>query len=172
MAAAVSSRCRDVDGVHEPEIKVETSESFNPDILHVFMHDADGSTPSIFSPPATKTCPPTATTSFPQFPYLPTELRYLIWEAAAPESTVVPRTWERFGYNLQRKVPPILQACSESRAHLIAESGRSRRSETPRYQLVQTHGRKDKGVYMDWQADSIWIYRGCESVPPRSFSLD
>lgn len=171
MAAPVSPRCRNTDSIHEPEAKVETSESFNPDILHVFMHDADGSTPSIFSTPPSKTAPPTVTTSFPQFPYLPTELRYLIWEAAAPEPTVVPRTWERFGYNLQRRVPPVLQACSESRRHLIDQSGRSRRSEKPGYQLVQTRGRKDKGVYMDWQADSIWIYRGCESDLPKSLRL-
>lgn len=164
MADLVSPRCRNAGDFTEPETKIETSEYFNPDILYVLMGDAGNETPSLFSKSLAQTSPRASPSSFPQFQHLPTELRYLIWEAAVPEPTVVPRTWGKFRYNLQRKVPAVLQACSESRRHLISKSERSPRSMTPKYQLVQTRGREDESVYMDWQADSIWIYRGCEFI--------
>lgn len=164
MADPTSPRCRSAGEFLEPESKVETSEYFSPDILHVLMGDAGNDTPSIFSKSLSKSSPRGLPSLFPQFQHLPTELRYLIWEAAVPEPTVVPRTWGTFTYNLQRKVPAVLQACSESRRHLISQPQTSRRFTTPKYQMVQTCGRGDENVYMDWQADSIWIYRGCEST--------
>lgn len=162
MANPASVCCRNAGDLPRHETKIETSEYFNPDILHVLMDDAGNDTPSIFPKSLGKTHPRGSPSSFPQFQYLPTELRCLIWGAAVPEATVVPRTWGKFKYNLQRNVPAVLQVCSESRRHLISQSERSRRSTTPKYQLVRTCRGGDESVYINWQADSIWIYRGCE----------
>ncbi|KUI62792.1 hypothetical protein VP1G_09906 [Cytospora mali] len=145
----------------EAEMKAQVTECFSPDILHVFRDEQDGSLPSILSSlhgPAS----PSPPSSFPQFQSLPPELRCLIWEAALPEPTVVPRTWNngKFRYILQRTVPPVLQACAESRGLLIAQSGAREASAAPKYQLVQPRGRNDEGVYMNFATESIWIYRG------------
>lgn len=175
MIASASPCRRDVDDVrnvrdHERGKKSETSESFNPDILHVLLGDSGSAhAPSIFSESLGRTSGRRASSSFPQFQQLPAELRHLIWEAAVPDATVVPRTWGTFRYSLQRKVPAVLQACSESRRHLIDQSRESRRrAAPPKYQLVQGCGDESHGVYVDWRADSVWIYRGCEHTP--SFS--
>ncbi|ROW08623.1 hypothetical protein VPNG_06240 [Cytospora leucostoma] len=140
----------------------EATECFSPDILHVFKDAHDSSQLSILSSKSRGPDSLSSPSSFPQFQHLPPELRCLVWEAALPEPTVVPRTWNngKFRYNLQRKVPPVLQACAESRGLLIAPSEEFWVSAAPKYQLVQTRGRDDEGVYMDFKRDAIWVYRG------------
>lgn len=147
----------------------EVTECFSPDILHVFRDEQDSSQPSILSSRPRSPASLSSPSSFPQFQRLPPELRCLIWEAALPEPTVVPRTWNnaKFRYNLQRKVPPVMQACAESRGLLIAPSEETWVSAVPKYQLVQTRGRNDEGVYMDFKTDAIWVYRGCKSAISR-----
>lgn len=159
----------------EAEMKAQVTECFSPDILHVFRDEQNDSSSSSSSPPSILSREPlglafpSSPTSFLQFKNLLPELRCLIWEAASPEPTVVPRTWNngKFRYNLQRKVSPVLQACAESRGLLIAQPGAGNGSAAaPKYQLVQTRGRDDEGVYMDFGCESIWIYRGCELTNP------
>lgn len=169
MTGPASSHCRSIGDFLEPEMKTEeVSEYFSPDILHVFMDDDEGNKSSIFSKTQGNMPLRTSPSSFPQFQQLPMELRCLIWEAAVPEPTVVPRTWSnrKFRYNLHRKIPAVLQACSEARRLLVTQLERTHPSACPKYQLTQTRGRDDEGVYMDWQADSVWIYRGCELILP------
>lgn len=156
----------------DPVHKIEASECFNPDILHVFMDDEETANPASILNHSPCDRPPVPASTFPQFPHLPAELRYLIWEAAVPEPTVVPRTWSYgdFRYTLKRKVPAVLQACSEARRLLVGSPavapGVNCRSQVPKYRLVQRRGREDEGVYVDWRVDSIWIYRGCERPFP------
>ncbi|KAJ0125302.1 hypothetical protein J7T55_006647 [Diaporthe amygdali] len=157
-------RCRRGSSLTEPEVKESVDEYMSPDILHVFREDR-AETPA--TPLTGKTSSDSVASgsllSFPQFQRLPVELRYLIWEAAVPEPTVVPRTWNnsKFRYNLQRNVPAVLQACTESRGLLVAQPGTAETvTAAPKYELVQTRGREDEGVYMDFEKDSIWIYRG------------
>lgn len=161
--------CRRAGDFPEAEVKIQVNEYFSPDILHVFRDEQDSSLTSLLSgnPHALTPSPSPSPSSFPHFQHLPPELRSLIWEAAVPEPTVVPRTWNngKFGYNLQRKVPSVLQACAESRELLIARSGVRRGSAAPKYQLVQRRGRDDEGVYMNFATESIWIYRGCKFLP-------
>ncbi|ROW06965.1 hypothetical protein VMCG_04204 [Cytospora schulzeri] len=167
--------CRRADDFPEAEMKAQVTECFSPDILHVFrdeQQDEDNNdnnnppSPSVLSrSPCGQATARISPSSFPQFRNLPPELRFLIWEEAAlPEPTVVvPRTWNnaKFRYNLQRKVPPVLQACAESRGLLVAQPGpRGGGSAAHKYQLVQTRGRDDEGVYMNFDRESIWIYRG------------
>ncbi|KAJ4422036.1 hypothetical protein N0V82_003332 [Gnomoniopsis sp. IMI 355080] len=145
--------------LQEPGSKIETTRCFSPDILHVFNDDQDANMRTMLVEDLTDQH--SAPSSFPQFSRLPIELRYLIWEAALPEPTIVPRTWNSpFGYNLHRKVPEVLQACSESRRLLIASAETAQGAPTPKYQLVQRRDRRDEGVYLNWRTDSIWIYRG------------
>lgn len=159
MASAEAPPCRRISDVPEGEMKAGVTECFSPDILHVFRDEQqDGNR-----------APPPFPSTFPQFRDLPPELRFLVWEAALPDPTVVPRTWNnaKFRYNLQRRVPPVLQACAESRELLIAKPGArvgggggGDLTAAPKYQLVQTRGRDDEGVYMNFDRESIWIYRG------------
>lgn len=179
MASPQAPRCRRTSSLSEAEAEAKDSADEymgpdSPDILHVFREDkAETSAGPLTarvsnSPVASENSP----SSFPQFRRLPVELRYLIWEAAVPEPTVVPRTWNNsnFRYNLQRSVPAVLQACAESRGLLVPQPGAGRRvaatttttAAVPKYELVQTRGREDEGVYMDFDKDSIWVYRGCE----------
>lgn len=176
MASTQVPRCRRASSISEAEVKASVDEYISPDILHIFREDK-AEAPA--SPLSAKTEPSVsfaaaeeALSRFPQFQRLPLEVRYLIWEAAVPESTVVPRTWNnsKFRYNLQRGVPAVLQACAESRGLLVAQPGASRAaSAAPKYELVQTRGRGDEGVYMDFDKDSIWVYRGCEFLLPVPF---
>lgn len=144
-------------------MKTETTEDFSPDILHVFMGDQDSDTQTIFSHHLDSSYSQESPPSFPRFQALPPEIRWIIWEAALPEPAVVPRTWNnsKFRYILQREVPAVLQACSESRRLLIPKTGRPPLSVAPKYELVQA--RTDEGVYMNWRSDSVWIYRGCKA---------
>lgn len=168
MASTQASQCRRASSISEADIKASTDEYISPDILHIFREDNKAEAPA--SPLTSKTASSSGPSSseeellssrFPQFQRLPVEIRYLIWEAAVPEPTVVPRTWNnaKFRYNLQRSVPAVLQVCAESRGLLVAQPGAAR---TAKYELVQTRGREDEGVYMDFDKDSIWVYRGCE----------
>lgn len=165
MATTQIPQCRRASSISEADIKASVDEYISPDILHIFREDkAEAPAKTTTSPaaPPDNQIPPK---QFPQFQRLPVEVRYLIWEAAVPEPTVVPRTWNnaKFRYNLQGGVPAVLQACAESRALLVARPGAARRGGAgPRYELVQTRGRRDEGVYMDFEKDSIWVYRGCE----------
>lgn len=171
MDSTQASRCQRASSISESEIKPTVDEYISPDILHIFREDkaeapaspltllSKASSPA--SPEKEKLC------QFPQFQRLPPEIRYLIWEAAIPEPTVVPRTWNnaKFRYNLQRSVPAVLQACAESRALLVTNPSGAARAASGvalRYELVRTPGREDEGVYMDFDRDSIWVYRGCE----------
>lgn len=138
-------------------------EDFIPDILHVFQDEQDLSTTARHSNPSAKMKQQNRPSSFPHFSRLPVELRYLVWEAAVPDPAVIPRTWNSIlGYNLQRKVPSVLHACSEARRLLIAPSKGSSAALSPKYHLVRHHGRSNEGVYVNWRAESIWIYRGCK----------
>lgn len=128
------------------------SQSFNPDILLIFSDNA--------TPVSHETH---STSAFPQFKRLPAELRCLIWEYAIPDAALIPRSWnnKRFQYNLQRRVPGVLQACAEAR-ELLAARPDEPETRSSRYSLVQTHGEKTgTGAYVNWKADSIWIHRGC-----------
>ncbi|KAH8770009.1 hypothetical protein F5883DRAFT_59907 [Diaporthe sp. PMI_573] len=168
MASTQASGCQRASSFSVSEIKPNVEEYISPDILHIFRED------KVEAPAGPLTPSPKASTSarseekpsqFPQFQRLPPEIRYLIWEAAVPEPTVVPRTWNnaKFRYNLQRGVPAVLQACAESRALLVAQTpGAASGVAPPKYELVRTPGREDEGVYMDFDRDSIWVYRGCE----------
>lgn len=160
MTAPVPHGCHNRKTFPDPEYKVEAPGYSDPDIMHVLMDDAEsGKLPNI--------CPndnmaAVSAPMFLQFSYLPAELRRLIWQAAAPEPAVL--SWD-YSYPLRRKVPAVLQACSEARNLLLntAASERERRSEAPTYRRLQPRGRDDEGVYVDWQVDSLWIYRGCKS---------
>lgn len=185
MATLPLPRGRRFSDFPEPATKTDVSEYFSPDILRVFMDDRDGDVPPVFfsssrpsraavvhddaaaTPTGISTTP---SSSFPQFRFLPPELRWMIWEAALPEPTVVPRTWNnrQFRYILQRKVPSVLQACSEARGLLVAKCQTTLPSTSaPRLQLVKPRGRADEGMYMNWRTDSVWIYRGCKSCLSR-----
>lgn len=161
MAGLESLRRPSLSSFQEPDLKTESTRCFSPDILRVFSDDQDvnmRTTPSEDFMPEHD-----ASSFFPQFSRLPIELRYQIWEAALPEPTIVPRTWNTpFGYNLHRKVPEVLQACSESRRLLIAPAETMQGAPSLKYQLVRRRDRRDEGVYLNWRTDSIWIYRGCE----------
>lgn len=147
----------------------EVSEDSSPDILQVFQDDQSATNSAMQLDSLSNKPHQEVGSSFPQFPRLPLELRYLVWEAAIPEPAIVPRSWNStFGYTLQRSVPSVLQACSESRRLLIAPARSSHAASSPKYQLVQRHGRNDEGVYLNWRAESMWIYRGCKCVPCRS----
>lgn len=178
MASPPVFPCRRAGDPQEAEVKAHVTECFSPDMLQVFMDEqqdeSNSNSPSPSpSPPMVPSCSPS---QFPQFRHLPPELRCLVWEAALPEPTVVPRTWDnaRFRYTLQRMVPPVLQACSESRGLLVARAGATTgRSPgaAPRYQLVRARGRgggDDEGVYMNFDRESIWIYRGCKFAASRA----
>ncbi|KAK7723887.1 hypothetical protein SLS64_000218 [Diaporthe eres] len=163
MATTHVSQCRRASSISEAEIKATTDEYISPDILHIFREDRAETPANPLTPKAHSSAPPEELLSqFPQFQRLPLEIRYLIWEAAVPEPTVVPRTWNnaKFRYNLQRNVPAVLQACAESRGLLVAQPGSRTGCVAPKYELVQTRGRKDEGVYMNFDKDSIWVYRG------------
>lgn len=155
-------QCRRASSISEADIKASVDEYISPGILQIFRDDKTE------VPAKTNNSAPSEEilSQFPQFQRLPLEIRYLIWEAAVPESTVVPRTWNnsKFRYNLQRNVPAVLQACVESRSLLVAQTGAAARTanSSPKYELVQTKGREDEGVYMNLDKDSIWVYRGCE----------
>ncbi|PSR77244.1 hypothetical protein BD289DRAFT_486561 [Coniella lustricola] len=159
----------------------EPTETFTPDILRVFLSNeeekdtttsSNKATNTIFdvqknSMTTTKSSSPAASpaTSFPLFGKLPREVRYLIWEAAMPGSVVVPRTWDVvLGYRLRRKVPAVLQACTESRRLLVSRSeeimARRAASSSPKYQRVRMSAFQDGFVCLNWRADSIWISRG------------
>lgn len=167
MASTQVYQCRRASTISEADIKASLDEYISPDILHIFRDDKAEAPASPLIPKTESSCPSEELLAqFPQFQRLPLEIRYLIWEAAVPESTVVPRTWNnsKFRYNLQRSVPAVLQACAESRSLLVAQPGAAARtaSASPKYELVQTKGREDEGVYMNFEKDSIWVYRGCE----------
>lgn len=173
MDSTQAVRCQRASSISESEIKPTVDEYISPDILHIFREDkaeAPAGPLTLFSKPSSPAGPEKEKLSqFSQFQHLPPEIRYLIWEAAVPEPTVVPRTWNnaKFRYNLQRSVPAVLQACAESRALLVTDpSGAARAASdgTPnlKYKVVRTPGRDDEGVYMDFERDSIWVYRGCE----------
>lgn len=172
MTSTQVSQCRRASSISEAEIKATADEYISPDILHIFGEDKaeapSNPLTSRASTPAPSSSEEEAPSRFPQFQRLPVEIRYLIWEAAGPEPTVVPRTWNnaKFRYNLQRSVPAVLQACAESRGLLAAQPGAVRAPGAgPKYELVRTRGREDEGVYMDFDRDSIWVYRGCEFHP-------
>lgn len=179
MASAQASRCQRASSISESEIKPSVDEYISPDILHIFREDRAEApvgplTPSLKASNNSARPEEKDSSQFPQFQRLPPEIRYLVWEAAVPEATVVPRTWNnaKFRYNLQRGVPAVLQACAESRALLVAQQPGAGRAASgggggggvapPKYELVRTPGREDEGVYMDFDRDSIWVYRGCE----------
>lgn len=166
MATTQVYQCRRASSISEAEIKASIDEYISPDILHIFRDDKTEVPASPLTPKTQSSSPSEELLpQFPQFQRLPLEIRYLIWEAAVPESTVVPRTWNnsKFRYNLQRSVPAVLQACAESRGLLVAQSQDGRAaSASPKYELIQTRGREDEGVYMNFDKDSIWVYRGCE----------
>lgn len=146
--------------IQEADLKTE-SRCFNPDILHVFSDEKDAHIRSVLSEDLLPSH--NILSSFPQFSRLPIELRYLIWEAALPEPTIIPRTWNSIcGYNLHRKVPEVLQVCSESRRLLIASAECIQGPQTPKYELVQRRDQRNEGVFLNWWTDSIWIYRGCK----------
>ncbi|KKY31003.1 hypothetical protein UCDDA912_g09044 [Diaporthe ampelina] len=148
MASTRVSRCRRAGSTPEAETKAGGVDEYtSPDILHILREDRAEAAPAGGTPPR-----------FPQFRRLPVEIRHLVWEAAVPGPAVVPRTWDnsRFRYSLQGAVPAVLQACAESRGLLVARATRA----APKYELVQTRGREDEGVYMDFDRDSIWVYRG------------
>lgn len=174
MASTQVSQCRRASSISEAEIKASIDEYISPDILHIFRDDKTEVPASPLTPKTISSLPSEELLSqFPQFQRLPLEIRYLIWEAAVPEPTVVPRTWNnsKFRYNLQRSVPAVLQACAESRGLLVAQSQAGRAaSASPKYELVQTRGREDEGVYMNFDKDSIWVYRGCEWFRRRELS--
>lgn len=155
-------QCRRASSISEADIKASVDEYISPDILQIFRDDKT----EVPAKTNNSAASDEILSQFPQFQRLPLEIRYLIWEAAVPESTVVPRTWNnsKFRYNLQRNVPAVLQACAESRGLLVAQPGAAARtaSASPKYELVQTKGREDEGVYMNFDKDSIWVYRGCE----------
>jgi hypothetical protein len=153
----------------ETETKANIEEYISPDILLIFREDKAEAPagPLAQSTEASGPARPEKQeelSRFPQFQRLPPEIRYLIWEAAVPEPTAVPRTWNnaKFRYNLQRGVPAVLQACAESRALLLAQSPAAASGVGPKYQLVRTPGREDEGAYMDFDRDAVWVYRGCE----------
>lgn len=166
MASTQVYQCRRASTISEADIKASIDEYISPDILHIFRDDKIEVPASTLTPkPKTSSRSEELLSLFPQFQRLPVEIRYLIWEAAVPESTVVPRTWNnsKFRYNLQRSVPAVLQACAESRNLLVAQPQAGPMAHTsPKYELVQTKGREDEGVYMNFDKDSIWVYRGCE----------
>lgn len=163
MTELATLQCFSTVEVQEPESIDATSEGFSPDILHVFQDEQNPSTTAMHPNSLTEVAHQNRHSSFPHFARLPVELRYLVWEAAVPDPAVIPRTWHSvFGYNLQRKVPSVLQVCSEARRLLIAPSKGSYAASSPKYQLVRHHGRSDGGVYLNWRAESMWIYRGCE----------
>lgn len=163
------SQCRRASSISEADIKASVDEYISPDILHIFREDRAEAPASPLTAKTNSSIPSEEISSqFPQFQRLPLEIRYLIWEAAVPESTVVPRTWNnaKFRYNLQRSAPAVLQACAESRGLLVAQQGSARTGGVaPKYEVVQTRGREDEGVYMNFDKDSIWVYRGCEYFP-------
>lgn len=180
MAVLKPSHSRHTEGHPEEHAseqqQSEFAETFTPDILHVFLNDEDkditNSKPanSLFSSrrnsmttTVSKTTP--TTTSFSLFGKLPREVRYLIWEAAMPESVVVPRTWDAvLGYRLRRKVPAVLQVCTESRRLLVSRSEElmaRRAAASPKYQRVRMSAFQEGFVCLNWRADSIWISRGC-----------
>lgn len=177
MATTQISQCRRASSISEADIKSSVDEYISPDILHIFREDRAEAPANPLIAKATSSVPSEEILSqFPQFQRLPLEIRYLIWEAAVPEATVVPRTWNnaKFRYNLQRSLPAVLQACPESRSLLVAQPGLVRtEGASPKYELVQTRGREDEGVYMDFDKDSIWVYRGCECYlqPPFMHSV-
>lgn len=166
MATSSPQRCRRLSDFPEPATKTDMSKYFSPDILRVFMDDRDSDVQPIFPQNIVGTTSNKASSPsyFPQFQFLPPEIRWMVWEAALPEPTIVPRTWSNshFSYILQRKVPSVLQACSEARQLLIEKCQTPSIISAPRLQLVQPRSRVDEGVYMNWRTDSVWIYRGCE----------
>ncbi|POS71776.1 hypothetical protein DHEL01_v209830 [Diaporthe helianthi] len=182
MANTQSTRCQRASSVSEPETKPGVDdEHISPDMIHIFREDKADAPAGPLTPPTSPPPPAKARVvparsdqgqtpwHFPQFKRLPPEIRYLIWEAAVPEPTVVPRTWSnaKFRYKLRRGAPAVLQACAESRALLVAQQphqpGAAGGGVAPRFELVRMPGREDEeGVYMDFDRDSIWIYRGYE----------
>lgn len=173
MATSAPPRCRRRSDCPEPVVKTDLYGYFSPDILRVFMDDQDCDTQPLLSSGAGVANPPPR---FPQFRFLPPELRWMVWEAALPEPTVVPRTWSnsQFRYVLQRKVPTVLQACAEARRLLVARGQTATVPLAPRLQLVQPRKRVDEGVYMNWRTDSVWICRGCKSrsIPPPMLGVE
>lgn len=168
MANTQATRCQRASSISEPATKPSVDEYISPDIIHIFREDKAGAPAGPLTPSPRAKAPTRSneekSCQFPQFQRLPSEIRYLIWESAVPETTVVPRTWNnaKFRYNLRRGVPAVLQACAESRALLVAQQPRpAAASVAPKYELVRIPGREDEGVYMDFDRDSIWIYRGC-----------
>lgn len=166
-------RCQRASSIPGPETKPSVDEYISPDIIHIFREEKVEAPAGPLTPPAKARAPTRSKEEeeeetlcqFPQFQCLPPEIRYLIWEAAVPEPTVVPRTWNnaRFSYNLRRGAPAVLQACAESRALLVARQPGpppAGGGVAPKYKVVRMPGRVDEGVYMDLERDSIWIYRG------------
>lgn len=111
--------------------------------------------------------------TFPAFPLLPAEIRLRIYELALPaQGTTVSRIYntEELRFGLRRRVPPVLQACRESRYSLVRVDSATDMRRMP-FELVCLPS-TGKGVYVDWEKDSLLIRRGCEffcSIPIRNF---
>lgn len=107
---------------------------------------------------------------FHLFPFLPPELRFLIWEYALPKGVRVSRVWNnsKLRYNLRRPVPTVLHACRETRDWFIRRtiSRPMSYSSSSNYQLIRLRGREGGGVYINWANDDIHIVRGCEFPQP------
>ncbi len=108
--------------------------------------------------------------TFPRFSEFPAEIRLMIWNAALPGTTRVPRDWNetKLHYYLRRRVPAVLQACYESRTALAGVPGDSH---PDKYELVDIRGTlfSINRIYINWLKDEVWIRDGCEPNPlPKS----
>ena len=94
---------------------------------------------------------------FSLFLSLPRELRLRIWALALPSYSLIRRVWnnDKFSHALQRRVPPVLQACSESRYELIGTFS------ALRFHQLQQREHERGYIYVNWKTDEVYIPRGC-----------
>lgn len=61
------------------------------------------------------------TPTFPEFPRFPKELRLRIWALALPGPCTIEQVWNysKVKWEFVRKIPAVLQACSESRTEFL-----------------------------------------------------
>ncbi|KAH8768394.1 hypothetical protein F5883DRAFT_418782 [Diaporthe sp. PMI_573] len=97
------------------------------------------------------------------FPLLAPELRRQVWEWALLRPSTVVRTWnnDKFSFGLRRAIPPVLQACTETRAWFIQRSHK-RSQNTPQYDRIRQRQEEEGYIYIDWTRDIVYLHRECE----------
>ena len=100
---------------------------------------------------------------FHLFPLLPPEIRRQIWEWVLLRPATVVRTWnnDKFSFGLRRAIPPVLQACTETRAWFI-QRPHKRSGNTPQYERLRQREEEEGYVYIDWTRDIVYLHRECE----------